>query len=122
VIVEAIHADQTREDGGPGGPRHKGLLDSARARPRNVWSYAPDATLPRLAGEYGFGLASNHPFLDGSERTAFVTMSVFLILNGFEIEAPGAEVVAFMLRVADGTLDLAALDQWVAGTVVPYPG
>jgi death on curing protein len=120
VVVEAIHLDQIREHGGQSGLRDEGLLESALARPRNVWSYSPDATLSRLAGEYGFGLARNHPFMDGNKRTAFVAMNVFLILNGFEIEAPEAEVVEVMLRVADGTLDLAGLEQWIAGAVAPY--
>ncbi len=120
MIIEAVHADQIREHGGQAGLRDEGLLESALARPRNVWSYAPDATLPRLAGEYGFGLARNHPFLDGNKRTAFVAMNVFLILNGFEVEAPEEEVVEVMLRVADGSLDLEGLVQWIAGAVVPY--
>lgn len=120
VIVEAIHLDQIREHGGQAGLRDEGLLESALARPRNVWSYSPHATLPRLTGEYGFGLARNHPFVDGNKRTAFVAVNVFLILNGFEIEAPEAEVVEVMLRVADGTLDLDGLEQWIAAAAVPY--
>lgn len=67
-----------------------------------------DAGLPRLATEYGFGLARNHAFLDGNKRTAFVAMNVFLILNGYEIETAEAEAVDVMLRLAAGSLDLDA--------------
>jgi death on curing protein len=122
VIVEAIHADQVREHGGRVGLRDEGLLESALARPRHVWSYAPDAGLPRLAAEYGFGLARNHAFLDGNKRTAFVAMNVFLILNGYEIEAAEAEAVDVMLRLAAGSLVLDGLVQWIEAAVVPYPG
>jgi death on curing protein len=122
MIVEAIHADQVREHGGQAGLRDEGLLESALARPRHVWSYAPDAGLPRLAAEYGFGLARNHAFLDGNKRTAFVAMNVFLILNGYEIEAAEAEAVDVMLRLAAGSLDLDGLVQWIEAAVVPYPG
>jgi len=122
VIVEAIHADQVREHGGQAGLRDEGLLESALARPRHVWSYDPDAGLPRLAAEYGFGLARNHAFLDGNKRTAFVAMNVFLILNGYEIETAEAEAVDAMLRLAAGSLDLDGLVQWIEAAVVPYSG
>jgi death on curing protein len=122
VIVEAIHSDQVREHGGQAGLRDEGLLESALARPHNVWSYDPDAGLPRLAAEYGFGLARNHAFLDGNKRTAFVAMNVFLILNGYEIEAVEAEAVDVMLRLAAGSLDLVGLVQWIEAAVVPYSG
>jgi death on curing protein len=122
LIVEAIHADQVREHGGQAGLRDEVLLESALARPRHVWSYGPDAGLPRLAAEYGYGLARNHAFLDGNKRTAFVAMNVFLILNGYEIEAAEAETVDVMLRLAAGSLDLDGLVQWIEAAVVPYSG
>jgi len=84
-----------------------------------VRSYDPDAGLPRLAAEYGFGLARNHAFLDGNKRTAFVAMNVFLILNGYEIETAEAEAVDVMLRLAAGSFDLDGLVQWIAAVVVP---
>jgi death on curing protein len=120
MIVEAVRADQIREHGGQAGLRDEGLLESALARPRQVWSYDPKTGFPRLAAEYGFRLARNPPFVDGNKRTAFVAMNVFLILNGYEIEAPEAEVVDVMLQEARGSLDLDGLAQWIAATAVPY--
>jgi death on curing protein len=122
VMVEAIHAGQVSEHGGQAGLRDEGLLESALARPRHVWSYDPGAGLPRLAAEYGFGLARNHAFLDGNKRTAFVAMNVFLILNGNEIETDEPEAVEVMLRLAAGSLDFDGLVQWIAAAVVPYSG
>jgi death on curing protein len=77
---------------------------------------------PGSRGEYGFGLARNHAFLDGNKRTAFVAMNVFLILNGYEIETAEAEAVDVMLRLAAGSLDLDGLVQWIGAVVVPYSG
>jgi len=70
----------------------------------------------------GFGLARNHAFLDGNQRTSFVAMNVFLILNGYEIETAEAEAVDVMLRLAAGSLDLDGLVPRIAAVVVPYSG
>lgn len=119
-IIEALHADQIREHGGAAGIRDEGLLESALARPRQRWSYERDVDLASLAAEYGFGLAKNHPFLDGNKRIAFVATNVFLILNGFEIEAPEPAVVDAMQRVADGRLDRNGFGDWVRSVLVRY--
>ena len=119
-MVEAAHTDQVREHGGLLGLRDEGLLDSALARPRHRWSFQPQADLPSLAASYGFGLIKNHPFLDGNKRIGFVTMNMFLLVNGYEIEVPEPEVIAVMFQVADGTLDESGLGKWLRSTVVPF--
>jgi death on curing protein len=120
-IVDAMHTDQIREHGGQLGLRDPGLLESALARPRHVWTYEPDVDLQALAAEYGFGLAKNHAFLDGNKRIAFVAMNVFLILNGLEIEAPEAEIVTTMLAVAESNIDQVGLAHWLRAVTRPYP-
>ena len=69
--------------------------------------------MAELAASYGHGLATNHPFNDGNKRIAFVTMAVFLGLNGHEITAPEAEVVAVMLALAAGELGEEGLAAWL---------
>lgn len=96
------------------------MLESALARPQQRWSYERDVDLASLAAEYGFGLAKNHPFLDGNERIAFVATNVFLVLNGFEIEVPEPAVVDAMLRVLEGRLDRDGFGDWVRSVLVPY--
>ena len=120
TILEALHADQIREHGGQLGLRDLGLLESALARAQHVWTYEPSTDLPALAAEYGFGLAKNHAFVDGNKRIAFVAMNVFLILNGWEIDAPEPEVVATILRVAEGEMDRTALAAWLRVVIKPY--
>jgi death on curing protein len=119
-VVEALHAAQVREHGGQLGLRDQGLLESALSRPVHLWSYDDTADLVALAAEYGFGLAKNHAFLDGNKRIAFVGTNVFLLLNGFEIEAPETEAVDVMLGVADGSVDRVALTSWIRSRLVPF--
>jgi death on curing protein len=120
AMVEAAHFDQVREHGGLLGVRDDGLLESALARPRHRWSFEPEADVSSLAASYGFGLSTNHPFLDGNKRIGFVAMNMFLLMNGWEIEAPEPEVIGVMLQVADGTLHEAGLVAWVRSVVVPF--
>jgi len=120
TIVEALHADQVREHGGQSGLRDLGLLESALARPQHRWTYESKVDLQSLAAEYGFGLAKNHPFLDGNKRIAFVAMNVFLILNGLEIETSEADVVATMVGVAEGRIDESELATWLRAVAIPY--
>ena len=87
-IVPAIHGRQLAEHAGSPGVRDAGLLASALARPKQLFAYGgAEATLQPLAAAYAFGIARNHPFLDGNKRTAFVVSLLFLRLNGLTIEA-----------------------------------
>jgi death-on-curing protein len=122
TIVETAQADQIREHGGQPGLRDANLLESALARPRHTWTYEPDADIALLAAEYGFGLAKNHAFLDGNKRIAFVATNVFLILNGFEIDAPEPEVVNIVLRVASGGMPRDDFAAWIRAAVTPFEG
>jgi len=97
----------------PWGLRGQGLLDSALARSRNRFHYEPEADLIDLAASYGFGLARNHPFVDGNKRVAFQAMYVFLGLNGLRIEAEEPEVVRLILSLAAGDLPEPDLADWL---------
>lgn len=119
VHILAIHSDQIQAHGGSLGLRDRGLLESALDRPRNRLHYDPGADLPTLAAAYGFGLANNHPFVDGNKRVAFQAMYLFLGLNGFRIEAPEEEVVAIILSLASGDLDEPGLADWLRDHLSP---
>ena len=113
LVVEAVQFDLIREHGGMPGLRDEHALEAALARPQQRHAYRAVADLAELAAAYGHGLASGHPFHDGNKRIAFVTMAVFLKLNGVELEADEAEVVAVMLGLAAGDLSEAQLAAWV---------
>lgn len=112
-LVDVLHQDQIRQHGGLFGLRNEALLESALARPRQRFHYEPSADLFELAAALGHGLASNHPFLDGNKRVAFLAVYVFLGLNGHTIEAEEAEVVAVMKDLAAGRLPETDLAQWL---------
>ena len=113
LVVEAVHFDLIRTFGGMPRLRDQQGLESALARAQHRWTYEPDSDTANLAAAYGFGLATNHPFVDGNKRIAFVTMAVFATLNGFEIEAPEEEIVSVMLDLASGSLAEAELASWI---------
>ena len=113
LVVEATQFDLVREHGGLLGLRDEHGLEAALARPRQRLAYTPGADACELAAVYGHGLAASHPFHDGNKRIAFVTMAVFLELNGVELAATEAEVVTVMLALAAGELDENGLAKWL---------
>lgn len=111
-VVWAVHEAQLAEHGGAAGVRDAGLLASALARPRHLAHYGePDAA--DLAAAYGFGIARNHPFLDGNKRTAFVCVELFLALNGIALQASDTDCVLTMLALAAGDLSEADFAAWL---------
>ena len=118
VVVDAVHLDQLREHGGLPGIRDEDALESALARPRNQWHYQAATDVAALAAAYGWGLANNHPYRDGNKRIAFLTMAIFMELNGHRLEAPEEEVVQAMLAVADRRCSEGEFAEWIRAHVV----
>jgi len=113
-VVLAIHKRQLAEHGGAVGIRDAGLLESALARPKNLFAYAENEVMfSQLAAAYAFGIARNHPFVDGNKRTAFVVAMLFLRLNGYTLAASQEEKHRTFLALAEGRLDEAALATWL---------
>jgi death-on-curing protein len=83
------------------------------ARPRQKWHYSDRTDVPLLAAAYAFGLVKNHPYRDGNKRIGFLAMVTFLGLNGYDLAATDAEVVAEILGLADGTFSEDALADWI---------
>ena len=117
-VAEAAHHEQLVEHGGGEGLRDRGLLESAMARPLQLAAYGdPDAA--GLAAAYAFGIARNHPFVDGNKRTAAVVSELFLALNGYELSASDAELVVAFLALAAGELAEDELADWFRQHVAP---
>ena len=116
-VVLAIHDEQIAEHGGLAGVRDNTLLLSALARPLHLATYEhPDVA--DLAASYAFGIARNHPFLDGNKRTAFVVAAgVFLPLNGYRLVASDGEKVRIMLSVAEGAMPEPEFAAWVRANI-----
>ena len=120
-MVDVVHLDTIRAHGGLPGLRDENALESALARPRNRWVYGRTRDLATLAGTYGFGLVRSHPYRDGNKRIAFLALAIFLGLNGYEIDAPEAEVVTVFVNLAAGRMSENALAKWIRGHIVPFP-
>lgn len=112
-VVLAIHEEQLALHGGGAGIRDAGLLDSALARPSNRMVYDPGADCAALAADYAFGIACNHPFVDGNKRTAFVAMELCLAENGYRLTASDQDAVLTMLDLASGRLEEHELAAWI---------
>jgi death-on-curing protein len=111
-MVVAFHDEQLAIHGGASGLRDEGMLESALDRPKNKWSYE-NAELPELAAAYAFGLARNHPFVDGNKRTALLALYTFLGVNGIDFDVPEAEAAAMIISLAAGEVSEESLTRWI---------
>lgn len=122
-LVLSIHDRQLAEHGGSGGVRDDALLESALARPKQLSAYGePPPDLAALAASLAYGLARNHPFVDGNKRTAHVCYRVFLMLNGADLMAPDEEKYASMIGLAEDTLGEAEFADWLRRHLVVHGG
>ena len=108
-----LHEESLAMFGGASGLRDEGLLDSALARPVNLRAYNPDSTTAQLAAAYGYGIARNHPFVDGNKRAAFLASGLFLSFNGRRLVANPADAVETIVALAAGGLDESDYAEWI---------
>jgi len=111
-IVIAIHDEQLAIHGGSAGLRDETLLESALGRPRNKRAYE-GAELAELAAAYGYGIARNHPFVDGNKRTALLAIYTFLGVNGIDFIAHEADAASMILVLAAGEVSEESLTRWI---------
>lgn len=121
-LVEAVHFGQLQEHGGLPGVRNENALEAALARAQHKHAYEPDTELAELAAAYAFALATAHAFNDANKRTAFLTMTVFLGLNGWAIDCSEESVVTLMIGIAVGTMGEADIAAWIRERMVPDLG
>jgi death-on-curing protein len=114
-MLMLLHDESLADHGGASGLRDEGLLDSALARPLNRALYGgePPPDVAELAAAYGHGLAKNHPFVDGNKRAAFLSVGLFLALNGWRLSASQADATVAVFELAGGGLDEAAFAVWL---------
>ena len=118
ATILKIHSAQLAEHGGISGIRDDGLLESALARPELKAQYGEE-DLSLLAAAYAFGIARNHPFLDGNKRTAYVAMELFLLKNGMALVSSDEDSVLTFLKLASGELSEDELAAWIRQHSVP---
>ncbi|MCK6424030.1 MAG: type II toxin-antitoxin system death-on-curing family toxin [Burkholderiaceae bacterium] len=117
-MLMLLHDESLALHGGAAGLRDEGLLDSALARPQNVAVYG-DPDLADLAAAYAYGLAKNHPFVDGNKRAAFLATGLCLALNGWRLTASQADATVAVMTLAAGDLDEPAFAAWLRDHIAP---
>ncbi|MBL6752256.1 MAG: type II toxin-antitoxin system death-on-curing family toxin [Nevskia sp.] len=117
-LVLAIHDRQLAEHGGSDGVRDNNLLESALARPQQLYAYGdPLPDIADLAASLAFGLARNHPFVDGNKRTAAVSCETFIELNGAQLAAEDTELYPRFLALAEGKLGVEEFAAWLRSRI-----
>lgn len=115
--LELLHGESLAEHGGAPGLRDEGLLESALARPINLAAYEePDVAA--LAACYGVALAKNHAFVDGNKRAAFLSVGLFLALNGYRLKATQVEATLTMLSMAASEINEERFAEWIRAHLV----
>ncbi|MGF1657205.1 MAG: type II toxin-antitoxin system death-on-curing family toxin [Verrucomicrobiales bacterium] len=112
-IALAMHVALIARFGGSDGVRDQGLLESALARPQQLFSYA-DPSLCEMAASYAEGIVKNHPFVDGNKRTGFMAAYTFLAANGLQLCAPEEQAVLQTLALAAGDIGASEYAAWLA--------
>jgi death on curing protein len=110
-----LQAESLAEHGGHAGVIDEGLLDSALARPRQIFTYEASSDLARLAAAYATGIIRDHPFADGNERAAFLAAGLFLELHGFRLAASPVEATRAVLAVGAGEMKEEEFAAWIRG-------
>ncbi len=111
-VVQAVHSLLLTQHGGGAGVRDEGLLDSALTRPKQKFQYEPKSSIFDLAASYSFGIAKNHPFVDGNKRTAFTIGTLFLEINGYVLNAPEPIAAIAFENLAAGFFTEEDLSSW----------
>jgi len=111
-IVTALQQMLLAEHGGLPGVRDEALLDSALNKPQQHFAYSNEVSIFDLAAAYSYGLAKNHPFIDGNKRVALTVAALFLELNGYSLDAAEPETVVIFEQLAGGDLSEENLAIW----------
>ena len=114
-----LHEMSLAEFGGERGIRDEGLLDSALARPLNLYAYKSEMSVTALAAAYAYGIVRNHPFIDGNKRAAFLAIGLFLGLNGYRLAADQMSAVQTIFDLAAGSVDEEGLSAWIEANMEP---
>lgn len=120
AMLLVMHEEQLAEHGGAVGLRDANLLRSALARPEMKLQYGV-TDVRELAAALAYGIARNHPFIDGNKRTAYVAMETLLGLNGFRLVASDADATVMFLRLAAGEIPEHDLADWIKANSIPLP-
>lgn len=108
-----LQRQQIERFGGQPGILDRNVVESALARPRNVFGYRESADLADFAAAYLFGFAAKQGFVDGNKRIGVASMLVFLHLNGSPLHVGQPELYRVAMGVARGEMTEAEVAEWL---------
>ena len=112
--VLLLHQLLTQETGGAAGVRDFNLLDSALESAFQTFDGTElYPTKQEKAARLGFGLVSNHSFVDGNKRIGMYVMITFLEVNGILLNVSSDEVARVGFALADGSMKYDELLKWI---------
>jgi death-on-curing protein len=114
-----LHEESLSYFGGGRGIKDEGLLESALARPQNLLAYNPEADIFDLTASYAYGLARNHAFVDGNKRAAFLSIGIFLHINGYAFKADQVDAIETITALAAGTVEEKEIAVWIKNNSQP---
>ena len=115
--LRLLHEESLSLHGGSSGVRDEGLFESAMARPENLAHYNSDADFADLAASYAYGLAKNHPFVDGNKRVAFLSVGLFLGINGYKLTATPVDAIQAVIGMASGEITEEVFASWIRDNI-----
>lgn len=112
--VILIHSRVIEGSGGLDGLRDRDGLEAAVSAPMQTFDgkelYPTD--LEKIA-RLGFGLASNHAFVDGNKRIGAMMTQLLLKWNGYDLTLRSGELADMFIAIADGTAKEKDLLDWI---------
>ncbi len=117
--LKMLHEESLSDHGGSRGVRDIGLFESAMSRPENLAHYNEEADIADLAASYAYGLAKNHPFVDGNKRAAFLSIGLFLGINGYRLTATPVDAIKTILAMASSNMSEEELGSWIRENMKP---
>lgn len=109
-----IHEQVIQQSGGTAGIRAVDALEAAVGQPHQTFAGKElYPTVTDKASALAYPLIQNHPFVDGNKRTGHAAMEIFLILNGYQLQATMDEQEKVMLAVAAGEMDRGQFTDWL---------
>ena len=112
IVVYAAHELALAQEGGAQGLRDANILESAVNRARMRYGYWPHSTVAQLAAAYAYGIARDHPFIDGNKRTAYLVAEAFCNLNNWRLDADDMESIIIFRALAAGEIEEDGLAKW----------
>lgn len=116
-IIE-LHTLILKRSGGLDGVRDKGSLESAVAAP--LQSFGGQDLFPgevEKIARLGYGLASNHAFVDGNKRIGALATQLLLQWNGYHLSLRENELSGMFIAIADGRATEQDLLNWIKSKI-----